>query len=135
MNLTKRAGGLLITVPLAAVLAMLLGSCGGGAGEIGRDVSSVLTVRVDTGNGNGTTVELNSDVQLDKCLLVLVNGSSQEFDLNSASSGQCHLGANPRLKYARVLAKNGNDYWYFDRSGSYLSNGASDPKVAIPGDY
>lgn len=130
-----RARAWLIFMPLSA-LALLLSGCGGGGGiDLARDASSLLTVDVDTGNGNGTTVDLLSDVQLDKCVLVLINGTSQEFDLGSSCTGQCHVSANPKLKYARVLAKNGGDYWYFDRSGTYLSQGANDPKVAIPGDY
>ena len=119
-----------------AVLMLLLSGCGGGGGvDLGRDVSSLLTVEVQTGQGKGTTVDFNSDVQLDKCFLVLINGTSHEFDLNDQYGGSCHVSSNVKLKYARVLAKNGNDYWYFDRSGSYLSLGANDPKVAIPGDY
>jgi len=124
----------LITV-LLVILVLLCSACGGGGADLGRGISSILTVGVDTGSNDGTTVDFNSDVQLDTCWITLVNGSTYQFDLNDAYSTSVHVSANPRLKYARVLAKNGGDYWYFDRSGTYMPLGTSDPKVAIPGDY
>lgn len=133
MFLLPRGRGLLLALTFA--LFLFTASCGGGGAELGRVPSDILNVNINTGNGNGTTVELNCDVRLDRAILVLINGSSQEYDLDNAYSGTCFWNASPRLKYAKVLAKNGNDYWYFDRSGTYLSLGQNDPKVAVPGDY
>jgi len=127
--------GWLIGIPLMLSILIAAGCSGGSPGLAPeRNVSSTIYAQVYGGQGGSrTTVTMSCTVRLDSMELVFIDGTSESFALSGYSDGATSTGTR-KLKYAQVFGKNG-DYWYFDRSGTYLNNGAGDPKVSQPGDY